>query len=75
VWVSRRAVWALADLVAQSILANTGNNTFYGTPSGDTLDGGAGNDTCVFNLGDVTVTLLAPPRATRSRICAAKPVP
>ncbi|MBZ9648143.1 hypothetical protein K9B33_11340 [Sphingobium sp. 3R8] len=45
-------IWTHADLVARSVLANAGDNTFYGSFNADALLGGAGNDVLVARGGN-----------------------
>ncbi len=48
-------VWTHADLVSRSMLANAGNDTFYGSYDNDVLNGGAGNDTLRALAGNDTL--------------------
>ena len=45
-------IWTHADLVSRSVLANAGDDTFYGSFNADTLLGGAGNDVLVARGGN-----------------------
>ncbi|MBA3512303.1 calcium-binding protein [Sphingomonas sp.] len=48
-------VWTHAQLVQMSIAINAGNDTFYGSYDGESIDGGAGNDTMFANAGNDTL--------------------
>ncbi|WP_439548559.1 beta strand repeat-containing protein, partial [Falsiroseomonas sp.] len=48
-------VWTQANLLARSMLANSGNDSFYGDENDNTLDGGAGGDTLLAGVGADTL--------------------
>ncbi len=48
-------VWQRDEIVSRSMIATTGNDTFFGTPFAEQLAGGAGNDTLTARDGNDTI--------------------